>query len=114
MPKADICLIDHLVGAREQRRWYSEAERLGRFEIDHQLVLRWRLYRKIGRLLALDNAIDIAGGAPILIWIVGPVANKTTRAYKVAERIDGGQFVPRRERCNQIRMVCAKAARGDN
>ena len=29
--------LDHLVGAGEQLRRHSEAERLGRFKIDHQL-----------------------------------------------------------------------------
>ena len=31
--------FDHLVGAREQRRWQAEAERLGGLEVDHQA---WR------------------------------------------------------------------------
>src|SRR5262252_5134971 len=41
--KADICsaancgLFDYLVGGREQRRGHCEAERLGSFEVDHQL-----------------------------------------------------------------------------
>ena len=30
-----------------------EAERLGGLEVDHQLVLGWRLHRQVGRLLAL-------------------------------------------------------------
>jgi hypothetical protein len=39
-PEADIlrrngdALFDHLVGAREQRRWYHQAKRLSRFKID--------------------------------------------------------------------------------
>jgi hypothetical protein len=31
-------LFDHLVGAAEYRRRHVEAERLGSFQIDHQLV----------------------------------------------------------------------------
>jgi hypothetical protein len=46
VPKADIrtSLFDHLVGAGEQRGRNCEAKRLGGFEVDHQLVLRRRLY----------------------------------------------------------------------
>jgi hypothetical protein len=39
-PKADIVLFDHLVGAAKHRRGHREAECLGRFEIDQQLILR--------------------------------------------------------------------------
>ena len=44
-----------------------EAERLGGLEIDHQLVLGRRLHRQVGRLLALEDAIDVAGRAPVLV-----------------------------------------------
>ena len=44
-------------------RWrHFEAERLGSLEIDYKLVLGRRLYRQVGRLLALEDAIDVAGG----------------------------------------------------
>jgi hypothetical protein len=39
-PQPDSCsaakrpLFDHLVGANEQGRWHSDAESLGRFEVD--------------------------------------------------------------------------------
>jgi hypothetical protein len=33
-PKADIALLNHLVGERDQRGRYGEAERLGGLEID--------------------------------------------------------------------------------
>jgi hypothetical protein len=35
----DQALFDHLVGGREQRLWNFEAQRLGGFEVDHQLEL---------------------------------------------------------------------------
>src|SRR5437868_8840595 len=31
--------LDYLVGTRKQRRWYIDAERPGRLEIDHKFVL---------------------------------------------------------------------------
>jgi hypothetical protein len=57
--------FDHLVGAGEQRRRNREAQRLGSLEIDHQLVFGRRLHRQIGRLLALEDAIDIASGSAV-------------------------------------------------
>src|SRR5262245_57070581 len=39
-------LLDHLVGAGEQRVGHVEAERLCGLEIDHRLVLVWRLNRQ--------------------------------------------------------------------
>ena len=61
------CLFDHLVDTGEQCIWHRQTERLGSFEIDHQLVLHRRLYRKISRLLALEDAVDVAGGALVLV-----------------------------------------------
>jgi hypothetical protein len=42
-------LFDHLVGAGEERRWHSNAKRLGGFHIDDQLETSWLLDRA-GRL----------------------------------------------------------------
>src|SRR5262245_628765 len=55
-------LLDHLIGGGEQHRRYFDAKRPGGFEIDRQFELGRCLHRKFGRLLALENTIDIAGG----------------------------------------------------
>ena len=57
-------------------RRHVEAERLGGLEVDDQLELGRRLHRQVGRLLALEDAIDIAGRAPVLVDQVRPVGNQ--------------------------------------
>jgi hypothetical protein len=44
-----------------------EAERLSGLEVDGEFVLGRRLYWQVSRLLALEDTIDIADGAPVLI-----------------------------------------------
>ena len=48
-----------------------EAERLGGLEIDREFVLHRCLHRKVGCLLALENAIDIAGRDAARRWSHG-------------------------------------------
>jgi len=52
-------LLDHLIGSRKQFVWDGEAQRLGGLEIDDQLKLCRHLQWKIGRLLTLEDAVDV-------------------------------------------------------
>ena len=36
-------------------------------EVDHQFILGRRLHRQVSRLLAREDAVDVGGGAPVLI-----------------------------------------------
>ena len=65
---APACLahsFDHLVGECEQLVGDGQSERLGGFEVDYQLELGWLLDRKIIRLLAAQDTIDVRGCLPI-------------------------------------------------
>ena len=57
-------------------RRHREAERLRGLEIDHQFVFGRRLHRQVGGLLALEDAIDVAGRAPVLVDEIRPVGDQ--------------------------------------
>src|SRR6266851_7342334 len=97
-------LFDYLVGAGEQLRWHVEAKRLRGLEVDHQLVLGWRLYRKVGRLLALEDAVDIAGRASVLVNEIGAIGDQAGGNGVGAFIVDRGQLVPSCQRDNQVPM----------
>ena len=77
-PKADILhcgkerpLFDHFVGGLLKVQGHVEAQSLGGPEIDDKLIFRWCLHRHVGRLLALEDAVDVAGRLPVLLDFVG-------------------------------------------
>src|SRR6478752_4389702 len=76
--------FDQLVGALLELKRNIESERLGGLEIDHQLVLGRRLHWKVGRLLALEDAIDVCRGALELVNPIGTVADQPSGRNKAA------------------------------
>ena len=72
------------------------------------------LHRQVGRLLAFEDAIDVAGAGPILVRKIRPIGDQTTVRAKFAENVNGGQAVPGGQRDDQIAMRPRRHARWDD
>ena len=70
-------LFDHLVGNGEHARRTGETERLGRFEVDHQVELSRLHHWQVGGLLAFENPARKNSSLP------GHIG--TGNAYKLSE-----------------------------
>ena len=91
MPKPKSAhLFDHLVGGRQKRLRYGQAERLRGLEIDHQLIFEWFLHRQVCGLLALEKAIDIGRGPTKQVAGVRSVRNKAALNSVNGKSMDRG------------------------
>src|SRR5262249_37238656 len=69
-------LIDYFVGAAEQRRKHSEAERFGGLEVDHKLILGRRLHRQIGGFLTFEDTIHVTSGEAVLVNPISSIGDQ--------------------------------------
>ena len=70
---------------RGRAAWrHFEAERFGGLEVDHQLVFGRRLHRQVGRLLALEDAIDVAGREAVLVDDIRPIGDQAAVGDELA------------------------------
>src|SRR5262249_61081327 len=81
------------VGAREECRRRLEAERLRGLQVDHRLVFHRRLHWQVGRLGALEDAVDVSRRPAVVVALIGPVGDQAAGVDEVAEWIDRGQLV---------------------
>ena len=70
-------LFDHLVSSSKNCGRYGEAERLRGLQIDDHQVFRRQLHRKLRRLCATENVIDVARTAVKYIFEVSSVGEQT-------------------------------------
>ena len=103
-PRTEVAsLLDHLVGAREQRGRQYKAECLRRLQVSDQFVSGGCLNWQIGWLLAFENSIDVAGCKSSLIDQIDSIGDQAAIVGVVAPVINGRQFVPGRKRCERLR-----------
>src|SRR6516164_9712686 len=119
VPKADICgaanssLFDHLVGASTYRLRNGEAQCFGSLEIDYKLILCGRLYGKIGWLRALENAIDIDGGARRNFRRIRSVRGKASARGVIAQPVNARHAIPDCQRSNLLEVTGCCTQRQD-
>src|SRR5436309_6550803 len=59
------------------------------------------LHRQVRRIGRLEDTVDISGGAPKQIEVLGPIGYETAAGDVVAKGVHGGQSVPRGGRSDQ-------------
>ena len=80
-PIADVARYSIICASLQCRR-YAETERLGGLQIDHQFIPGRHLHRQVGRLLSLENTIDIRCCASKQFNPIRPIGDQTSVGSK--------------------------------
>src|SRR5262245_9308438 len=79
-------LLDHLVGAGEQRWRHFDGEGSGSLQVNHELVLGRVLHREISWPLTLENAVNVSRRTSVRFDCIGSKGNQPAGGGKEAER----------------------------
>src|SRR6266403_4958714 len=101
-PQQNRSLFDQLVSELLELQRHLEAQRLGGLEIDDQLKLCRRLQWKVGRLLTLEDAVDVPCRQAKLFVASLTKRDQAARLRKEAIEIDRRHAVAGRQRNDQF------------
>src|SRR5262245_11277926 len=102
--RTSAILFNQFVGAAEHRLRHGDAKRLRGLEVDNQFIFGRRLNRDVGWLLALEDAVDIAGSAPALIDVISSVGDQTAGSNELPFEINGRQLTFSRKLNDEVAM----------
>jgi hypothetical protein len=86
-------LLNYLVGGCKQRLWNGETKRPCGLEIDDHRQPNLRLHRKVGRLLAAKDAVEVRRRTTELIGDVNAIRYEAAARREETESIDGWQAI---------------------
>ena len=85
--------------------WDRQSERLGCLEIDDQLILCRQLHGEVGRLFALEDAVDVGCRLRETVrWNV-TIRDQAAVSCKITQWIKRRKAIPRRQPQNFIAIV---------
>src|SRR5262249_37929176 len=103
--------FNELVDACEQASRQIQAQRLCSLQIEHELEFLELLDRQISRFGAFEDAVDVRGGAFVLLDAVNPVGHQAAFRGKAAIRVDRREAKFCRSLHDQLTMHRCDAAR---
>src|SRR5581483_12288014 len=107
-------LLDHLVGAGEERGRHVQSKRFGGLQIDRQRELGRLHDRQVRRFLALEDTTAIDAGSPIRIREIGAVTEQSSQQDVLTKAVARGYRLLRGEPDDERAPAVEERLAGDN